>query len=64
MEENLRRALLIPRGDPSVFVTRRISAGFLVATVLLLLVMIVPVFRSKRKQVLEEPDPRQATAHS
>ena len=30
MEENLRRALLLSRGDPSVFVTRPISAGLLV----------------------------------
>jgi TctA family transporter len=53
MEENLRRALLISRGDPSVFVTRPISAGFLVATVLLLLVMILPALKSKREAVLD-----------
>ena len=53
MEENLRRALLISRGDPSVFVTRPISAGFLVATVLLLLVMILPALKRKRKVVLD-----------
>ena len=27
MEENLRRAMLIARGDPTTFVTRPISAG-------------------------------------
>ena len=32
MEENLRRAMLISRGDPTVFFTRPISAGFLIAT--------------------------------
>ena len=42
MEENFRRAMLISRGDASVLVTRPISAGFLVATLLLLAVMIVP----------------------
>ena len=55
MEENLRRALLISRGDPSVFVTRPISAGFLLATVLLLAVMIVPAIRKKRERAYEEP---------
>ena len=54
MEENLRRALLISRGDPSVFVTRPISAGFLIATVLLLAVMIVPAIRSRRRQATGE----------
>jgi putative tricarboxylic transport membrane protein len=54
MEENLRRALLISRGDPTVFVTRPISAGFLLATILLLLVMVLPAVRSKRDVVLEE----------
>jgi TctA family transporter len=48
MEENLRRALLISRGDPTVFVTRPISAGFLVATALLLLVMVLPAFARRR----------------
>jgi TctA family transporter len=55
MEENLRRALLISRGDPAVFFTRPISAGFLVATVLLLIIMILPAIRRKKEQVLEEP---------
>jgi TctA family transporter len=55
MEENLRRAMLISRGDPSVFVTRPISAGFLIATVLLLVVMIVPAIRRKRQQATAEP---------
>jgi len=36
MEEHLRRALLLSRGDMSVFLTRPISAGFLTATLLLL----------------------------
>jgi len=57
MEENLRRALLISRGDPSVFFTRPISAGFLIATFLLLAVMIVPAVRSKRQQATAEPAP-------
>ena len=55
MEENLRRALLISRGDPTVFVTRPISAGFLVATLVLLAVMIAPAISRKRERVYEEP---------
>jgi TctA family transporter len=54
MEENLRRALLISRGDPTVFFTRPISAGFLIATVLLLIVMLLPAIRKKREQVYTE----------
>jgi len=54
MEENLRRALLISRGDPGVFFTRPISAGFLIATMLLLAVMILPAIRRKRDRVYEE----------
>jgi putative tricarboxylic transport membrane protein len=54
MEENLRRALLISRGDPTVFITRPISAGFLLATVLFLLVIIIPAVRARRREALEE----------
>jgi putative tricarboxylic transport membrane protein len=42
MEENVRRALLISRGDPSVFVTRPISGAFLGITLLLVLIVTVP----------------------
>ncbi|MGQ0749761.1 MAG: tripartite tricarboxylate transporter permease [Betaproteobacteria bacterium] len=54
MEENLRRALLISRGDVTVFFTRPISAGFLIATFILLFIMILPNIRKKREQVLAE----------
>jgi len=57
MEENLRRALLISRGDPTVFFTRPISCGFLIATVALLLIMVVPTLRKKREEATAEPDP-------
>ena len=56
MEENLRRALLISRGDPMVFLTRPISATFLIAAVLLLVVMVLPAIRRKRNQVLQDAD--------
>jgi TctA family transporter len=48
LEENLRRALLISRGDPTVFFTRPISLAFMIATVLILVVMVAPAARAKR----------------
>jgi TctA family transporter len=56
MEENLRRALLISRGDPTVFLTRPISAGFLLATALLLAFMIFPSFRKKREEAVADSE--------
>jgi len=50
MEENLRRALLISRGDPTVFFTRPISLSFLVLAALSLLVIILPAVRKKRDE--------------
>ena len=39
LEENLRRALLLSHGDPSVFFTRPISLGFMIVTALILATM-------------------------
>jgi TctA family transporter len=50
MEENLRRALLLARGDWSVFVTRPISAGLLAIAVMLLVVVLRPSVQSKREE--------------
>ena len=50
VEENLRRALQISRGDPLVFVTRPISLGFIVATILILIVMAAPAVRKRRAE--------------
>ena len=36
LEENLRRSLLISRGDPTILLTHPISAAFLVLTVVIL----------------------------
>src|SRR5256885_1295165 len=49
MEENLRRALLLSRGDPFVFVQRPISAGLLIAAALLIVVIGLPNIRKKRQ---------------
>ena len=54
MEENLRRAMLLSRGDPSVFLTKPISGAFMIASVLLLLAVALPALRKKREQVFVE----------
>jgi len=51
LEENLRRAMLMSGGDPSVFVRHPISLFFIVATALILLAMVVPALRRRREQV-------------
>jgi putative tricarboxylic transport membrane protein len=54
MEENLRRALLIARGDWSVFVTRPMSATLLLIAVTLLLVVLLPSIKRKREEAFVE----------
>ncbi|CAM5183985.1 TctA family transporter OS=Castellaniella defragrans OX=75697 GN=HNR28_001852 PE=4 SV=1 [Castellaniella defragrans] len=54
MEENLRRALLLSRGDWSIFVSRPISAGLLVAAAGLLLMVILPSIRKRRTAAFVE----------
>ncbi len=54
MEENLRRALLLSRGDWSVFVTRPLSAGLLVAACLLLAIVLLPSIKKKREETFVE----------
>jgi TctA family transporter len=56
MEENLRRALLLSRGDWSVFVTRPLSATLLGLAVLMLIIVLLPAVKSKRQEAFVEPD--------
>jgi putative tricarboxylic transport membrane protein len=53
MEENLRRAMLMARGDVAVFVTRPISLAFLVATALILIATTAPTLRRRRADIAE-----------
>ncbi len=53
MEEYLLRAMLLSRGDPTVFFTRPISLAMLVAAAFLILIIILPAVRKKRKEALE-----------
>jgi putative tricarboxylic transport membrane protein len=56
LEENLRRAMILGRGDPSIFVTRPISAILLALTVGVLVVVLLPSIRKKRDEVFVEAD--------
>src|SRR5688572_9249381 len=51
MEENLRRAMLIARGDATVFATRPISAVLLLIALSLLVLAILPMIRKRREEV-------------
>jgi putative tricarboxylic transport membrane protein len=53
VEENLRRALQVSNGDPTIFFTRPISLSFLIATGFILMVMIFPAVRKRYKKASE-----------
>jgi TctA family transporter len=50
-EENLRRAMMIANGDPTLFVTRPVSLVLVVIIAVLLLLLVLPAFRKKREQL-------------
>jgi TctA family transporter len=54
MEEYFRRAMLLSRGDPLVFLERPISLGLLITTALLLIIMALPSIKKARKQAFQE----------
>ena len=54
LEEYFRRTLVLSHGDFSVFITRPVSLGLLVAAFILLVIMIVPSFKKKRNEVFQE----------
>ena len=54
MEENLRRALLLSRGDPMTFITSPISCGFLIASVVLIALVAAPALRKTREKAFRE----------
>ena len=54
MEENLRRALLLSRGDPSIFFTSPISCGFLIAALVLVVMVAAPAIRKTRETAFRE----------
>jgi TctA family transporter len=54
MEENLRRALLLSRGDWTAFITRPLSAGLLLAALLMIVVVSLPSIKKKREEAFQE----------
>ncbi len=54
MEENLRRAMLLARGDATVFVTRPLSAGLLALAALLVAALVLPAVRQTREVAFQE----------
>lgn len=55
MEEYLRRAMLMSRGDPTVFLSRPISAVILLVAAAALVAALIPAIRAKREQAFHEP---------
>lgn len=54
LEENLRRAMIISRGDPTVFVTHPLSLVLLLMSAALLAVVLLPSIRAKREEAFNE----------
>ena len=56
MEEYFRRAMLLSRGDPMVFIQRPISLGLLIATAVLLILMALPSIKKAREEAFQEEE--------
>jgi TctA family transporter len=54
MEENLRRSLVLSRGDPMIFIQRPISAILLVLTAIVVALIVLPAFRKTREEAFVE----------
>ncbi|MBP2294961.1 tripartite tricarboxylate transporter permease [Azospirillum rugosum] len=54
IEENLRRAMLMSRGDPIIFLERPISLGLLLLAVALLVAVLLPSVRKTREEAFQE----------
>ena len=56
MEENLRRAMLMSQGDDNQILTQPISAGFLIASIILFGITLAPIsVRNARRYSEDEP---------
>ena len=54
MEENLRRALLLSKGDWSVFITSPIAGTMIALSAVLIVVTALPSIKRKRQEVFVE----------
>ncbi len=56
MEENLRRAMLLSRGDPTVFFTRGLSLTLLLMAAALVIIVALPQIKKTREEAFQEAD--------
>jgi putative tricarboxylic transport membrane protein len=56
LEENFRRALLLARGEYSVFLTRPLSAAFLALAVVLLALIAIPAIARRRSETFKDEE--------
>jgi putative tricarboxylic transport membrane protein len=56
LEENMRRALVLSRGDYTVFFRRPISLTMLLLAAALLILIVAPAIRKKREEVFADED--------
>jgi TctA family transporter len=56
LEGHFRRAMIISRGDPTIFLTRPLSAALLVAAAAAVAVAVLPAIRRKREEVFQEEE--------
>ncbi len=56
LEENLRRAMKISRGDWGVFIDRPLSLGLLLLSAVLLIAVFMPAVRKKREEAFQDDD--------
>jgi TctA family transporter len=56
LEEHLRRAMILSRGDPMIFLERPISAALLALAALAIVVAVLPAVRKKRDEVFVEEE--------
>jgi putative tricarboxylic transport membrane protein len=54
MEEYLRRAMLLSRGDPTIFIRRPISCVVLLVAAIALVAAVLPAIRAKREEAFKE----------
>jgi putative tricarboxylic transport membrane protein len=54
IEENFRRAMVLSRGDVSVFMTSPLSATLLAAAAVAVILIMLPTIRSRREEALQE----------
>jgi TctA family transporter len=56
LEDHLRRALIISRGDPTIFIESPVSAVFLVLAVAAIVLAVLPAIRRRREVVFAEEE--------